>query len=135
MAKSKKKPASKGKPAAAGLQALAPGTVLKKLDRKGKTRCECTVEASGYRYKGTTHPSLSGAAASAAKDLGLSGTSFNGYVFWGLTKHGRATAVDRLEHLWNRYSSAAVALLKGAEKGAALERVKQHQAQMKAVAG
>ena len=113
--------------------ALVPGTVLRKPDRKGKTRCECTVEAEGYRYKGTVYGSLSGAVAAAAKDLRLSGKSFNGYVFWGLTKPGRATALDRLEHLWNRYSSAAVAMLKGAQKGAALERLKQHQAQMKAV--
>ena len=113
--------------------ALVPGTVLRKPDRKGKTRCECTVEAEGYRYKGTVYGSLSGAATAAAKDLGLSGTSFNGYVFWGLTKPVRATALDRLEHLWNRYSSAALAMLKSAEKAAALERVKQHQAQMKAV--
>jgi len=62
--------------------ALVPGTVLRKPDRKGKTRCECTVEAEGYRYKGTVYGSLSGAATAAAKDLGLSGTSFNGYVFW-----------------------------------------------------
>ena len=115
--------------------ALVPGTVLRKLDRKGKPRCECTVEAEGYRYKGTVYTSLSGAAAAAAKDLSLSGKSFNGYVFWGLTKPGRATALDRLEHLWNRYSSAALGLLKGVEKAAALERVKQHQAQMKAAAG
>jgi hypothetical protein len=52
-----------------------------------------------------------------------------------LTKPGRASALDRFEHLWNRYSSAALAMLKGAEKAAALERVKQHQAQMKAVTG
>ena len=58
-----------------------------------------------------------------------------GYVYWGLTRPGRATAVDRLEHLWNRYNSAAVALLKGAEKAAALERVKQHVAQMKGGGG
>ena len=51
--------------------ALVPGTVLRKLDRKGKTRCECTVEAEGYRYKGTVYGSLSGAAAAAAKDVGL----------------------------------------------------------------
>src|SRR3989442_3586391 len=108
---------------------------MSKLDRKGKTRCECTVEAEGYRYKGTVFGSLSGAAAAAAKDVGLSGTSFNGYVFWGLTRPGRATALDRLEHLWNRYSSAALAMLKGAERAATVERVKQHQAQMKAVAG
>jgi hypothetical protein len=56
-------------------------------------------------------------------------------VFWGLSKPGRATALDRLEHLWNRYSAAAVAMLKGAEKSTALERVKQHQAQIKTVAG
>ena len=58
--------------------ALVPGTVLRKLDRKGKPRCECTVEAEGYRYKGTVYTSLSGAAAAAAKDLSLSGKSFNG---------------------------------------------------------
>ena len=56
-------------------------------------------------------------------------------LFRGLTKPGRATELDRLEHLWNRYSAAGVALLKGAEKAATLERVRQHQAQIKAVAG
>ena len=102
--------------------ALVPGTVLKKLDRKGKTRCECTVEADGYRYRGTVFTSLSAAAGAAAKDIGLKGKSFNGYVFWGLAKPGRVGGLDRLEHLWNRYSSAAVGLLKSAEKAAALER-------------
>ena len=114
--------------------ALMPGSVLHKLDRGGKTRCECTVEVEGYRYKGTVYGSLSGAAAAAAKDLGLSGKSFNGYVFWGLAKPGHATALDRLEHLWNRYSAAAIALMKSAGKAAALERIKQHHAQLKAVA-
>jgi hypothetical protein len=57
------------------------------------------------------------------------------YVFWGVSKPGRAGALDRLEHLWNRYSSAAVALLNTGEKAAALDRLKQHQAQMKVVAG
>src|SRR2546422_549131 len=79
----KPQPTSKTEP-----PSLVPGTVLRKLDRKGKTRCECTVEAEGYRYKGTVYGSLSGAAAAAAKDVGLSGTSFNGYVFWGLTRPG-----------------------------------------------
>ena len=106
MAKSKKpaaKPAPKQTPKVpAATPVLTPGTLIKKLDRAGKTRCECVVEAGGYRYKGTVHASLSGAAAAAAKDLGLSGTSFNGYVFWGLSKPGRATALDRLEHVWNR---------------------------------
>src|SRR5256712_6028548 len=62
----KPQPTSKTEP-----PALVPGTVLRKLDRKGKTRCECTVEAEGYRYKGTVYGSLSGAAAAAAKDVGL----------------------------------------------------------------
>ena len=75
--------------------ALVPGTVLRKLDRKGKPRCECTVEAEGYRYKGTVCGSLSRAAAAAAKDLRLAGKSFNGYVFWGLTRPGHATGSPR----------------------------------------
>ena len=70
--------------------ALAPGTVLSKSNRKGKT-VKCTVEAEGYRYKGKVYGSISGAAVAAAKDLGLAATSFNGYVFWGLTKPSRAT--------------------------------------------
>src|SRR2546422_1010391 len=49
MATAKKKTAPKTKPTAATqAPALTPGTVLKKLDRKGKTRCECSVEADGY---------------------------------------------------------------------------------------
>src|SRR4051812_39789205 len=115
------KPAAPKAPAAkADGPALAPGTVLKKLDRAGKTRCELTVEAGGYKYKSTVYSSLSAAAAAAAKDLGLSGTSFNGYVFWGLTKPG-GDAVSRLEHLWQRYSNAAVQLASGPEKAATLE--------------
>ncbi len=47
----------------------------------------------------------------------------------------RSDKAASLEHLRQRYSAMALGLLKGAEKAAALERVKQHQAQMKAVAG
>jgi hypothetical protein len=131
MAKKTKKAAPK---APQGEAALTPGTVLRKQDRHGRA-VECTTEAEGYSYAGQAYASLSGAAAAAAKDLGLKGTSFNGYVFWGLTRPGRATELDRLEHLWNRYSAAAVALLNSAEKDAAQERLRQHSAQMKAVAG
>ena len=72
----------------------------------------------------------------AAKDLKLSGTSFNGYVFWGLKPNGR-DPLQRVEHLWQRYSNAASQLLKvgGAEKSAALERLRQHAAQIKVIAG
>ena len=61
--KSTKKPAKSAAPAteAAPLPvptstpapaALTPGAVLKKLDREGKVRCECTVEAEGFRFDG-----------------------------------------------------------------------------------
>jgi hypothetical protein len=48
---------------------------LDSLDRReGKVRCECTVENGGFRYAGKLYDSLSGAAVTAAKDLGFSGT-------------------------------------------------------------
>ena len=121
--------------AAAAPAVLAPGTVLKKLDRHGAVRCECTVEADGFRYDGKLYSSISAAAAAAAKALGLSGTSFNGHVFWGITKPGARDPLRRLDHLWQRYTNAASALLKadGAEKASGLERVRQHVAQIKAL--
>jgi hypothetical protein len=83
--KTTKKPTKAASPTTAKLPAaplaLTPGTVLRKTDRAGKVRCECTVDTEGFRYKGKLYSSLSGAAAAAAKDLGLSGTWFNGYTF------------------------------------------------------
>ena len=126
----KPQPTSKTEP-----PSLVPGTVLRKLDRKGKTRCECTVEAEGYRYKGTVYGSLSGAAAAAAKDVGLSGTSFNGYVFWGLTKPGVKNTLERVEQLFRRYSEAALQLSRDPkQKTSCLERVRKHVEQLQAVA-
>ena len=138
--KTTKKPRKAAPPAptpAAPNAALTPGAVLRKTDRAGKVRCECTVDAAGYRYQGTVHSSLSSAAAAAAKDLGLSGSSFNGYVFWGLSKPSGRDPLHRVEHLWQRYSNGAAELLKGdgAVKVAGLERLKQHAAQIKALVG
>jgi hypothetical protein len=48
---------------------------------------------------------------------------------------GQASVKGPLRAQWNRYSAAALSLLKGNEKEAALDRLKQHQAQMRAVAG
>jgi DUF2924 family protein len=112
------------------------GQTALKTDREGKVRCECTLEAGGFRYEGKLYNSLSGVAAAAAKDLKLSGTSFNGYVFWGLKPSSR-DPLHRVEHLWQRYSNAAAQLLKagGPEKTAALDRLRQHAAQIKAIAG
>ena len=136
--KTTKKPAKTTKPATAAAPAVAlvPGTVPRKLDRAGTVRCECTVEAGGYKYDGKVYGSLSGAAAAAAKKLQLTGKSFNGYVFWGLKQPGGRDALHRVEHLWQRYASAATALLKteGPEKAPALERLRQHAAQFKALA-
>ncbi len=110
-----------------------PGTVLKKLDREGKVRCECIVEADGFRFDGKLYSSISAAAVAAAKSLGLAGTSFNGYVFWGLAKPSGRDLAHRLDGLWQRYASAATALLKadGADRAANLDRVRQHLAQLK----
>ena len=132
--KTTRKPRKPAPPPPAAPPALTPGTFLRKADREGKVRCECTVEAGGFRYEGKLYNSLSGAAAAAAKDLKLSGTSFNGYVFWGLKPSGR-DPLHRVEHLWQRYSIAAAQLLKGPERTAALERLRQHAAQIKAIAG
>lgn len=99
-------------------------------------RCECTVDAGGYRYEGKLYESLSGAGAAAAKALGLSGGSFNGYVFWGLTKPSGRDPLHRVEHLWQRYSNAAAQALKadGPEKAPLLARLRQHAAQIKSIA-
>ena len=124
-------------PAPATSAALTPGTVLRKVDRAGKVRCECTVEAGGYRYKSSVHGSLSAAAAAAAEDIGLSGKSFNGYVFWGLSKPTGRDPLHRVEHLWQRYSNAATELLKGdgEAKAVGMKRVRQHVAQLSILAG
>lgn len=133
-----RKPRQAAQPApkpTAPVAALTPGAVLRKTDRAGKVRSECTVDAGGYRYKGKLYNSLSSTAAAAAKDLGLSGTSFNGHVFWGLSKPSGRDPLHRVEHLWQRYSNAAAAVLKadGPAKAAALERLRQHAAQIKVI--
>lgn len=112
---------------------LTPGTVLEKLDCTGAVRCECTVEADGFRFDGKLYGSISAAAVAAAKSLGLAGTSFNGYVFWGLAKPSGRDLAHRLDGLWQRYTTAATALLKadGADKAVNVDRVRQHLAQLK----
>lgn len=93
----------------------AAGTRLQKRDRHGAIRCECTVEADGIRYAGKTYKSLSAAAMAAAKDLGLTNKTQNGFVFWGLSKAPRPTRdpMVALERAWTRYHDQVLALLKG----------------------
>jgi len=68
------------------------GTLITKRDRYGAIRCQCTVVEDGIRYQGRVFRSLSGAAMAAAKDLGLTNPTQNGYTFWGLTKPTRTLA-------------------------------------------
>jgi hypothetical protein len=93
----------------------APGTLLQKCDRHGAVRCECTVEADGIRYAGKIYKSLSAAAMAAAKELGLTNKTQNGFVFWGLSKPPRAARdpMVGLERAWERYRGQVLALLKG----------------------
>src|SRR5258708_24599520 len=64
--KTTKKPTKAASPTTAKLPAaplaLTPGTVLRKTDRAGKVRCECTVDTEGFRYKGKLYSSLPGSA-------------------------------------------------------------------------
>jgi hypothetical protein len=90
-----------------------PGTVIEKRDRAGKVRCACTVEEGGVRYKETLYKSLSGAALAAAKDLGLTNRSANGWVFWGITKVARPAGdgLVALSRAWDRYRERAAGLV------------------------
>src|SRR5262249_39808308 len=112
------------------------GTTLKKTDRAGRVRCECTIEKDGVKYDGKLYGSLSGAALAAAKDLGLSGNSFNGFVFWGISKPNRASAapVVRREQTWKRYSGV-VAAAPGERRAEVLKLARGHATQMERLLG
>ncbi len=92
----------------------APGTVLKKRDRHGVIRCECTVEEAGVRYTGKVYRSLSAAAMAAAKDLGLTNKTQNGFVFWELSKPPRRPGdpLADLERAWERYRGRVESIVK-----------------------
>ena len=92
----------------------AAGTVLQKRDRHGAVRCECTIEESGIRYAGKVYRSLSAAAMAAAKDLGLTNTTQNGFTFWGLSKPPRRPGdpLVALDRAWERYHGNVEALVK-----------------------
>lgn len=104
------KPASAARPAGTVDPRLpAVGTTIQKRDRAGHVRCSCEVIADGIKYAGTVYSSLSGAAMAAARDLGLTNKTQNGYVFWGLSKPQRpaADAVEALQRAWQRYQERA----------------------------
>jgi len=91
-----------------------PGTVLRRVDRHGNVRCECTVEEHGVRYAGTMYKTLSAAAVAAAKDLGFQSASQNGFIFFGLIKPKHVEGASQntllsLERAWVRYRERAQA--------------------------
>lgn len=92
----------------------AAGTLVQKRDSHGAVRCECMVEEGGVRYAGKVYRSLSSAAMTAAKDLGLTNKTQNGFVFWGLSKppRRRGDPMVVLERAWARYHGKVEALLK-----------------------
>jgi hypothetical protein len=71
---------------------------------------------SRFRYRGTLHRSLSGAASAAAEHLGIKGR-VNGFIFWGLVKTTRPNAGEYLRKLAHRYEEQAATLLKQAGEG------------------
>lgn len=108
-----------------------PGTVLRKVDRLGNVRCECTVEADGIRYGGQVYRSLSAAATAAAADLGVKGAQ-NGYIFWGLSRPARPgeDPLTRLQKSWTRYEADARAVLATApaeQKPALIAAIERHR--------
>ena len=135
-APAKARPA-KAAPSATEARLPQVGTTLKKTDRAGKVRCECTIEKDGVHSDGKLYSSLSGAAVAAAKDLGLSGNSFNGYVFWGLAKPNRASADPalRLEQIWKRYAEVVSAAIASERKAEVVKPVRTHGTQLDAMIG
>lgn len=109
------------------------GTVIKKVDRHDRVRCQCTVVEDGIRYKGQVYRSLSGAAMAAAQDLGLKNKTQNGFTFWGLTKPARklANPVDAMAKAFSRSHGVAVIVTAGAtdQNRAQIRGLLQEQAQ------
>lgn len=117
-----------------------PGTVIEKRDRQGNVRCTCTVEEGGIRYKGTLYKSLSGAALAAAKDLGLTNRSANGWVFWGITKVERPAGdpLATLARAWERYrerAASVVAAVKDDDRARVRELFGEHAEALKELRG
>lgn len=86
----------------------AVGTVIVKNDRHGAERVRCTIVAGGVEYGGTLYRTISAAAMSAAKDLGLASKSQDGYAFWGLKKAApRPVSEEALAEARTAYTDAA----------------------------
>jgi len=114
------------------------GTVLIKRDRHGVERARCTMVEGGTEYNGTVYRSISAAALVAAKDLGLGGTTQDGFAFWQLKKAAtrvvsKKDRISQIESAWDRYHKrvveavAAVASIHDDDGGPSLRAaIRQH---------
>jgi hypothetical protein len=89
------------------------GTVIKKVDRYGDVRCECTITQGGVEYNGKVYRSISAAAMAAARDLGLENKTQNGYTFWGLEPARTSNLVAAMGLKGRRFQEAAGAAVSG----------------------
>ena len=114
------------------------GTVVVKRDRHGAERACCTMVEAGTEYNGTVYQSISAAALVAAKDLGLGGTTQDGFAFWQLKKAAtrvvsKKDPISQIESAWDRYHKrvveavAAVASIHDDDGGPSLRAaIRQH---------
>ena len=114
----------------AQLDRLPPvGTIIQKADRHGAVRCECEVIDGGVRYAGKNYTSISAAANAAAVDLGLTCTTLNGFLWWGLDQAPRAPRVTDPTLVRTRLQAAIDAL--HARGTAAIELVADEEQRQK----
>lgn len=101
----------------------AVGTVIEKKDRHGQVRCRCEVlEGGRIAYARQEYSSISAAALAAARDLGLTNKTYNGFVFWGLSQPKRpaknlAEAFAKFSDLTGRRLAALLGQLTDEQRG------------------
>ena len=107
------------------------GTELTKRDRQGSERAQCRIVEGGIEYGGRLYKSLSAAAMAAARDIGLTSPTMNGFAFWGLSKQRRPPKdqIEALERAWERYRERAdktIKMVSGGERAVLGESLRQH---------
>jgi len=116
------------------------GTILRRTDRHGNVRAECTIEQDGFRYAGTLYKTLSAAAIAAAKELGHTSTTQNGFLFWQVAKPTRPerparSSLGSLERAWERYRERAQQAAQSDARAQAQQVLHGHLNALFAIAG
>lgn len=107
--RSPRAPAAAKEPKAVDPRLPPVGTKIEKKDRNGTVRCTCKVLDGGrIEYDGKEFASISAAALAAAKDLGLTNKTYNGFTFWGLdtAKRPAKDPVEGLNAAWAKFEAA-----------------------------